>query len=511
MQTLRIVLLLCVAAFVPAAGGALGAEMVAPLRLRFVDDMVEVRDANGRFMQAIPHEGELPDQENGDIFTFVADLDFDGFPDVGVLSSRGMYNLFYDCWLWRPDRGRFEKHDELTDLPNLRVLPERKRLLSCMHGCAVSHLAAEYAWENGRLTVTAQTEQDYAKDGKGVVVRRYERGEGEELRLVSERALTAGAPDGKKPAADGLNLFPGDLPGDARLVEGETFPDGSWRLRHGFSGAAAFLHSRRTPALGFEIGEAEKLVLGDWPEARDIRVEPFPALSEKLTYPVFKVGFSWGENEDARRVVAALIFADEWSFWFAVEASADAGPLFLPSEEQERVDAAELGGMLEKDMERVLLSVGFDAPDDQGLFGIAETSGSSVAPTCGDDALEVRFLNLSGSAIRNMAVLWRSLSGGGRFAWLEAETEPDGWYEFSADEGRELIGVSVDFGERAFRFGDLSRLVGRQKMMLDITLDANGRPHLTLQENKDAQERASDGAYIHEWINVVGKLHVYDK
>ena len=509
MKILCIVLLWCVSAILPATAGDVSTEaMITPLRLHIADEAVEVRDANGRLMQSLPCQGENPNEENYERFAFVDDLNFDGFPDVGILSSQGMYNLFYDCWLWNPGTGLFENYEELTDLPNLKTIPRDKKLVSCLHGCAVSHLMTEHVWESGQLEIVARTEQDYSEDEKTIIFRSYERENNGEMRLVLEKALnennaSSDTGQSKHGAADSLNLFPEALPDSARLVDGITHADGTWRLRHRLSDAQVFLDSRRSAYTEDGGKTIRDLIASEWPGARDVVVEPFDELAKKLTYPALGARFTMGENEDEHRFFATLVATDAWSFFFVLEAPADAAP--LQADKNIPVDAAAQYAALEEDLKATLLSIAFMIPDTYGLFGISATPEPAAAPSCGDDWLEVRFVNLTSSAIRDIAVLWKPLEGGGRFARLDAGTAAGEQYRFAVQDASRLIGVSVDFENAAFVFDNVSPLGKRQKMALDITLDANDNPRLTLQENKDAMALSS-GEYFHEWIDVKGEL-----
>ncbi|MDR2391397.1 MAG: hypothetical protein LBE84_06945, partial [Planctomycetota bacterium] len=103
--------------------------------------------------------------------------------------------------------------------------------------------------------------------------------------------------------------------------------------------------------MDYERETVERLVRIEWPPAREITISPFQALAERIAYPAFKAEFLDGENEDTRQFAAALVFADDWSFWFVLAASANA-----ELDSSANADAAGNEG-LDKDMERLLLDV----------------------------------------------------------------------------------------------------------------------------------------------------------
>jgi hypothetical protein len=153
----------------------------------------------------------------------------------------------------------------------------------------------------------------------------------------------------------GLNFF---LDVHADMLDAAVLPNGEWWRRQGTPDRSLLVELRRLPALAFEARTAERLIRREWPLAREIVVAPFPALGEKTSYPAFKAEFLDGENEDTRQFVAALIFTDEWSFWFVLEASANS-----QLADSGDVDAITENARLRKEMETLLLGV-----EDDGNF-----------------------------------------------------------------------------------------------------------------------------------------------
>lgn len=50
---------------------------------------------------------EWTDCGTQDGFLAVDDLNFDGFPDIRLMSQAGVVNITYLCWLWDPEAGQF--------------------------------------------------------------------------------------------------------------------------------------------------------------------------------------------------------------------------------------------------------------------------------------------------------------------------------------------------------------------------------------------------------------------
>lgn len=188
------------------------------------------------------------------------------------------------------------------------------------------------------------------------------------------------------PECSGLNLI---LDSTAEPLDAAILPNGEWWLYQGLPDRTLLIESRRLPPLEYDGETLRRLIRGEWPLARDIGVEPFPALSEKTSYPAFRADFLDGENEDTRQLVAALVFTDEWTFWFVLNASADAE--LSPGDGTDEAAFIQ-GERLKKDMETALLDVKSVEPADCGFLpGFAPdfylADSDSALPTSAMDAL----------------------------------------------------------------------------------------------------------------------------
>lgn len=308
------------------------AENAPDPRLVVKDETVDVFAPDGRLLQSLPIEGNTPDDGNREYFAIVEDMNFDGFPDVRILFSQGNANIYYDGWLWRPKEEAFVRYEAMRDISDPQFDQDSKTVLCYERGSAVANMSGRMAWQKGELVWLEQTVQDAVDDGEHIVVQRYLRGIDGELRLVHESScLPENIAECRndesmddayyRPELPGLNLVL-DLPADPFDVA--VLPNGEWWLSQGLEDRALSIESRRLPALEYGEGAVEHLVRLGWPQARDVAITPFSSLAEKARYPALKAEFLTGHNEDTRRYVAALVFADEWSFWFVLDASADA-------------------------------------------------------------------------------------------------------------------------------------------------------------------------------------------
>lgn len=317
LTTMRIGLLAAADSPAPA-----GVRETGEPRLEFADGFVVVHGMTAT-PQRIPLGGDAATDDNRDYFAFIEDMNFDGFPDVRVLSSQGLQNIYYDCWLWRPESQTFEKDGELSALSGLDFDPVSRHINTFTHISAVESGEGTLAYENGKLVWLDKTERTFDSARDRIVVRRHIRGEDGKLALASENSYTPEEWEAKQEAENHpeLNFRIAGLPADLELLDGIALPDGSWWARQQADDDSITIESRRFAAA--ENGEAavRRLVLLEWPAARDLKIEEFPALSEKTTYPCLKARFLTGENQGARLYVGALVQTDDWLFWFVLDAS----------------------------------------------------------------------------------------------------------------------------------------------------------------------------------------------
>lgn len=171
-------------------GAAVAAEAESngapsPLVLKTEAGKVDVYRLDGSFLQSLPYEGDEPDDDNRDHFTMVKDMNFDGFPDVGVLFWEGA-RIHYDAWLWQPDTGAFIQYAPMRDMPNPAFDAETKQVTSFELCCGTGSAKTVFAWENGTLIALERVERVPDEDNGTMTVSRYARGAHGALQLVEE-------------------------------------------------------------------------------------------------------------------------------------------------------------------------------------------------------------------------------------------------------------------------------------------------------------------------------------
>lgn len=120
-----------------------------------------------------------------DSFLELKDLNFDGNPDLKILTSSGSGGLCYDCWLYDPARGRFVFNLELTNLGNPDPDPETGQI--CAAG---KNWMGRYRYLGGKLTLVWNKSEEWR--AKGLFEVTEERVDGE-MRVVKEELLEPSA------------------------------------------------------------------------------------------------------------------------------------------------------------------------------------------------------------------------------------------------------------------------------------------------------------------------------
>lgn len=99
--------------------------------------------------------------------------------------------------------------------------------------------------------------------------------------------------------------------------------------------------------------------------------------------------------------------------------------------------------------------------------------------------LKVTFVNLTDFEIQNI-----KMSGDGMSMQSDIRVVPGNECTFTDGNSSELTGVSIDVGLMLFNFEDMAALAGRSEIKLELSFDADNRPHLTMSE-----QAASDGSF----------------
>ncbi len=81
----------------------------------------------------------------------IADMDFDGNEDVGVLIDVKEYNKYYRFYLFNAEEETFEVNGDLSRLPNPSSDSETKTVLSDKHSSADESTRTVFVWKGGQL------------------------------------------------------------------------------------------------------------------------------------------------------------------------------------------------------------------------------------------------------------------------------------------------------------------------------------------------------------------------
>lgn len=100
-----------------------------------------------------------PIQAGQKFFFGGVDVNFDGYLDVMLITSRGVANAYADYWIYDPVKASFEP---LGNYPVLKIDAAKKRLSTYERGgsAGLEHEAKEFAFVNGKLTVMREEKQE---------------------------------------------------------------------------------------------------------------------------------------------------------------------------------------------------------------------------------------------------------------------------------------------------------------------------------------------------------------
>jgi hypothetical protein len=119
--------------------------------IRVVRDNSEVQELKVHDMMPMPAKKKF--------FFGGVDINFDGFQDLEILTSRGAANASADYWIFKPDTGKF---DYLGNYPIFTIDAEKHRLKTYERGGygGMVYTSSEYAFVDGKLELTRCEKQE---------------------------------------------------------------------------------------------------------------------------------------------------------------------------------------------------------------------------------------------------------------------------------------------------------------------------------------------------------------
>ncbi|MDR1520292.1 MAG: RsiV family protein, partial [Planctomycetota bacterium] len=244
------------------------------LSLKIADAAIEVYSAANPavLLQRLPFDPEAMTDQNREYFAVAEDMNFDAWPDVRIISSQGLQNILYDCWLWRPETRIFAKDEELGALSSPRFNPAGRRITTYAHVSAMANSEGELTYENGKLVWLKKVERDYDHDNDQIILREYGRGPEGTPQLTSEKSLPREEYEEGLDNPSGSHFFLAGMPEETVFRDSADLSDGSWWREEELPGIPLRVESRRLHPIAPETPALEKLIQMEWPEARELKI-----------------------------------------------------------------------------------------------------------------------------------------------------------------------------------------------------------------------------------------------
>lgn len=156
---------------------------------RLVERIRVSREDKPGWTQTLDVRDMAPISKGDPFFIATADLNFDGFNDVLLATSRGVANTYADYWRFVPTTGEFSY---LGNFPLFRLDAE-KRLLSTYERGGMGGMVytrCQYRFLEGALTLV-ESEKQEATDKPDVYRKTISRLESGKMRVVKEETVKA--------------------------------------------------------------------------------------------------------------------------------------------------------------------------------------------------------------------------------------------------------------------------------------------------------------------------------
>ena len=134
-----------------------------------------------------PHYIPLADRDR----LLVEDMNFDGYADLKMMTSRGLANVYYNCWLWDQAKQTFILHEELSQITSPRFDAATKTIFSFNRSNATDSTEATYMFQDGKLRLLEILERAYEKAGNVIITRKYRVDKQGARQLIYEQSVPA--------------------------------------------------------------------------------------------------------------------------------------------------------------------------------------------------------------------------------------------------------------------------------------------------------------------------------
>lgn len=146
---------------------------------------VSIQAQDGSLSQELTYwSNETPDYEGAAALVCMQDMNFDGYPDLTLLTAMGARNVFYTAALWDTEAGRFREvmeqpawhtkektfsgEAEQLELCNYELYPQERRVFSSVQDGYRYSTEVVYEWE-GKYGLAPKSVADIYDAGEGMI------------------------------------------------------------------------------------------------------------------------------------------------------------------------------------------------------------------------------------------------------------------------------------------------------------------------------------------------------
>lgn len=158
--------------------------------LELTQNEVIVSAPDGTVIQRIPFDPNELTEFNREFFMTTPDINFDGWPDLLLIASQGLQNVYYDGWIWDPETGLYVYEPEIRELSSPFFNARSRRIESFIHGSATDNESAVWEWQGGRLKEISRRTQLYDETTGLFTVQTYGLDADGNLALMETQTLT---------------------------------------------------------------------------------------------------------------------------------------------------------------------------------------------------------------------------------------------------------------------------------------------------------------------------------